>query len=102
MRSYGVGLGAATQWLFNFVITEITPRAVNNIGWKTFLMFGIFCTVMGVFVTFFLKETKGRTLEEMDLLFGAVNEEQRRADIESTLQKNNTTHAEHQEKEAGR
>ncbi len=63
-------------------------------------MFGIFCTAMGVFVTFFLKETKGRTLEEMDLLFGAVNEEQRRADIESTLQKNNTTHAE-QEKEAG-
>lgn len=42
LRAYGVGLGAATQWLFNFVITKVTPEAVNHIGWKTFLMFGIF------------------------------------------------------------
>ncbi|KAJ5619899.1 hypothetical protein N7510_003883 [Penicillium lagena] len=34
LRSYGVGLGAATQWLFNFVITEVTPHAINSIGWK--------------------------------------------------------------------
>ncbi|KAJ5250791.1 hypothetical protein N7489_001201 [Penicillium chrysogenum] len=36
LRAYGVGFGAATQWLFNFVITEVTPRAINKIGWKTF------------------------------------------------------------------
>lgn len=42
LRAYGVGMGAATQWLFNFVITKITPEAVNHIGWRTFLMFGIF------------------------------------------------------------
>lgn len=88
-------MGAATQWLFNFVITEVTPHAVNSIGWRTFLMFGIFCTAMGIFVTFFLKETKGRTLEDMDLLFGAIDEAQRRADVENTLQKNEVSHAEH-------
>lgn len=42
LRAYGVSMGAATQWLFNFVITKITPEAVNHIGWRTFLMFGIF------------------------------------------------------------
>jgi len=88
LRSYGVGMGAATQWLFNFVITEITPRAVNHIGWRTFLMFGIFCGSMGVFVFFFIRETKGKTLEEMDVLFGTVAEEQRRADVEQVLHKN--------------
>ncbi|KAJ5682194.1 hypothetical protein N7462_005359 [Penicillium macrosclerotiorum] len=82
LRSYGVGLGAATQWL---------------IGWKTFLMFGIFCTAMGLFVTIFVKETKGRTLEEMDLVFGAIDEEQRRADVENTMHKHDFTHAEHVE-----
>jgi hypothetical protein len=99
-----VGLGAATQWLFNFVITEVTPRAVHSIGWKTFLMFGIFCTAMCLFVIFFVKETKGRTLEEMDVLFGAVDEEQRRADVETTLQKNevSTGHAEYVEREGER
>ncbi|KAJ5975457.1 hypothetical protein N7481_009164 [Penicillium waksmanii] len=99
LRSYGVGLGAATQWLFNFVITEITPRAINSIGWRTFIMFGCFCTGMGVFVTFFLKETKGKTLEEMDLVFGAVDEIQRKADVEATLQKQNFEHAEHRDPE---
>ncbi|KAJ5902203.1 hypothetical protein N7495_002731 [Penicillium taxi] len=91
LRSYGVGLGAATQWLFNFIITEVTPRAVNQIGWRTFLMFGIFCTAMGVFVIVFVKETKGRSLEDMDLIFGAVDEELRQADVENTLNKNEAT-----------
>ena len=87
LRSYGVGMGAATQWLFNFVITEVTPHAVNHIGWRTFLMFGIFCLSMGVWVFFFIKETKGRSLEDMDILFGTVNEQQRQADVERVLHK---------------
>ncbi|CAG7943108.1 unnamed protein product [Penicillium salamii] len=102
LRAYGVGFGAATQWLFNFVITEVTPRAINQIGWRTFLMFGIFCFAMGVFVLIFFKETKGRTLEEMDLIFGAVDEQQRRADVEHTLQKTQVMHQENAEEEAGK
>ncbi|RDW65252.1 hypothetical protein BP5796_09944 [Coleophoma crateriformis] len=95
LRSYGVGLGAATQWLFNFCITEITPNAINAIGWRTFLMFGIFCAANGTFVFFFIKETKGRSLEDMDILFGTVNAEQRAADIENVLHaKEEFTHEE--------
>jgi CO/xanthine dehydrogenase FAD-binding subunit len=62
-------------------------------------MFGIFCTAMAIFVAIFVKETKGRTLEEMDLVFGAVDEMQRRADVEQTLQKNDFSHAEHVEEQ---
>ncbi|KAF3390896.1 Quinate permease [Talaromyces pinophilus] len=97
LRAYGVGLAAATQWLFNFVITEITPNAVNHIGWRTFLMFGIFCLAMSVFVTFFVKETKGRSLEDMDILFGSVDEAQRAADVEQVLNKAHIAQAEHSE-----
>lgn len=85
LRAYGVGMGAATQWLFNFVITKITPEAVNHIKWRTFLMFAIFCLGMCVFAFFFIKETKGRSLEDMDILFGAVNAEQRAEDVERVL-----------------
>jgi len=87
LRSYGVGLAASTQWLFNFCITELTPNAINHIGWRVFIMFGCFIFGMGVWVFFFIKETKGRTLEDMDILFGTVAEEQRRADIEQVLHK---------------
>lgn len=64
-------------------------------------MFGAFCTAMGIFVTIFLKETKGKTLEEMDLVFGAVDAEQRQADVEATLRKNSFAHAEHSEERQG-
>lgn len=40
---------------------------------------------MCIFVFFFIKETKGRTLEDMDILFGAVNAEQRAEDVERVL-----------------
>ena len=55
-------------------------------------MFGVFCLAMGVFVFFFLKETKGRSLEDMDLLFGAVSEEERRNAVEQALSKGMVTH----------
>ncbi|KAF8849604.1 general substrate transporter [Acephala macrosclerotiorum] len=87
LRSYGVGLAAATQWLFNFAITYMTPSAINHIGWRIFLMFGIFCAANFTFVFFFVKETKGRTLEDMDVLFGTVDAEVRAADVERVLHK---------------
>lgn len=65
-------------------------------------MFGIFCTANGVFALFFIKETKGLSLEDMDILFGSVDAEQRRKDVETTLaeekgvaEKYDTQHAEH-------
>lgn len=85
LRAYGVGLAATTQWLFNFCITEITPRAVSNIGWKTFLMFGIFCLANCAFAVFFIPETKRMTLEEIDVLFGTVDAAQRAQDVETAL-----------------
>ncbi|KAH8802461.1 general substrate transporter [Xylogone sp. PMI_703] len=87
LRSYGVGMAAATQWLFNFCITYMTPTAVHNIGWRTFLMFGIFCLANCVFVFFCIKETKGKTLEDMDIIFGTIEESQRRADVERMVGK---------------
>lgn len=40
---------------------------------------------MGIWVFFFVKETKGRSLEDMDILFGTVNAEQRAEDVERVL-----------------
>ncbi|KAI1120994.1 general substrate transporter [Nemania abortiva] len=69
IREAGIAIGTATQWLFNFVFSQVTPRAVENLGWKTFLMFGIFNFSLVVFTYFFIKETKGRSLEDMEQVF---------------------------------
>ncbi|RYP85808.1 hypothetical protein DL770_004987 [Monosporascus sp. CRB-9-2] len=63
--------GTATQWLANFAFSQITPHAVENIKWKTFLMFCIFNWALVFYVWVFIKETKGKSLEEMEDLFGS-------------------------------
>ncbi|SPO05570.1 related to quinate transport protein [Cephalotrichum gorgonifer] len=69
IRESGVAIGMATQWLFNFAFSFITPHAVQNLGWKTFLMFAIFNFSLVAYVYIFILETKGRSLEEMESLF---------------------------------
>ncbi|KAI0085989.1 general substrate transporter [Irpex rosettiformis] len=82
-RHYGLAVASASQWLWNFVISKITPTLVTDLGFKLFLMFGTINVLgMGVF-SLLLPETKGRSLEEMDIIFGAVDANQRRAEIEA-------------------
>jgi hypothetical protein len=67
IREGGIAIGTATQWLFNFTFSEITPHAVDNLGWKTFLMFAIFNWALVVYAWVFIKETTGLSIEEMEL-----------------------------------
>ncbi|KFZ10607.1 hypothetical protein V501_05110 [Pseudogymnoascus sp. VKM F-4519 (FW-2642)] len=69
IREIGIAVGAASQWLFNFALSQITPYAVSNIGWRTFLMFAIFNYAIIVYSFFVLRETAGKSLEEMEEVF---------------------------------
>lgn len=41
----------------------------NDLGWGTFLVWAVFNTVIAVAAAIFLKETKGKTLEEINADF---------------------------------
>ncbi len=73
IREIGVATGAASQWLFNFMMSQITPHAIDNIGWKTFLMFAIFNYAIIFYSYFVLRETAHKSLEEMEVVFGTVD-----------------------------
>ncbi|KAM5544475.1 hypothetical protein V8D89_002135 [Ganoderma adspersum] len=80
-RHYGLATASASQWLFNFVVAKVTPTLETDLGYKLFLMFAtINIGGMAVF-SLLIPETKGRSLEEMDVIFGAVQADKRRADI---------------------
>ncbi|EME41001.1 hypothetical protein DOTSEDRAFT_74520 [Dothistroma septosporum NZE10] len=49
------------------------PISLADIGWKTYIVFIVWCAVQTVVFYFFLPETKGRTLEELDQIFEARN-----------------------------
>jgi len=93
-RHLGLATASASQWLFNFVLSKVTPDLVTDLGYKIFLMFATIN--IGAMATFSLliPETKGRSLEEMDIIFGSITAEDRNADIirqEKELDANDTT-----------
>ncbi|GES65206.1 sugar transporter [Aspergillus terreus] len=68
-RAKGVGLSAAGNWIFNFALAYFVAPSFTNIKWKTYIIFGVFCTVMTFHVFFTYPETAERSLEEIDLMF---------------------------------
>lgn len=84
-RHYGLAFASAVQWFWNFVVSKETPTIEANLQWKLFMMFGTINVAAQVTFSLFLPETKGRSLEEMDIIFGSVSQEARRADIDKAL-----------------
>lgn len=72
IRSRGVGLSTSSNWLWNCIIAVITPYLVGsdpgdaNLKSNIFFMWGGLCCVSLAFAYFFVPETKGLTLEQID------------------------------------
>jgi hypothetical protein len=68
-RAKGVGIATATNWVSNFIIGVAVPPMLISIGYGTFIFFGFFCLLAAAFSYFFVTETSGKSLEEMDQVF---------------------------------
>ncbi|KAJ7729417.1 hypothetical protein B0H14DRAFT_2351007, partial [Mycena olivaceomarginata] len=75
-------LSVASNWLWNFGIGYATPYLVDvstkgqpngvataGLGVKVFFIWGSTCLRCLVFTYFFIPETKGLSLEQIDLLY---------------------------------
>ncbi|GME34568.1 putative high-affinity glucose protein [Neofusicoccum parvum] len=69
-RSKGVALSTATVWLCNFIVGVATPPMLEDLGFGTYVFFGAWCYLAAVWAYFLVPETKGKTLEQMDAVFG--------------------------------
>uniref|UniRef100_A0A8H7K694 Major facilitator superfamily (MFS) profile domain-containing protein n=1 Tax=Bionectria ochroleuca TaxID=29856 RepID=A0A8H7K694_BIOOC len=49
------------------------PVAMEKIAWKTYIIFTVWDLIQVTLIYFYLPETKGRTLEELDEIFAAKN-----------------------------
>jgi len=70
IRSRGVGLSTASNWLWNTIIAVITPYMVGakygNLKSSVFFVWGGLCTICFVYSYFLIPETKGLSLEQVD------------------------------------
>jgi Sugar (and other) transporter len=60
----------ASNWAFNTALAFAVPPGLNTIAWKTYFIFGSFNFAAFLQVYFMYPETVGRSLEEVEEIFG--------------------------------
>ncbi|KAI0108854.1 MFS general substrate transporter [Nemania sp. FL0031] len=68
-RHVGGALNALSNWTFVFVTVKIGPIGLANLGWRFYIIFIVFTILQFPIVYFFIPETKGLSLEDIDVLF---------------------------------
>ncbi len=82
VRHIGTSLAVGTEWLVTFILVKWGPLGISTVGWKFYLIFCICTPLAAVFTFFFVRETKGLSLEEIDLLFAKPGH---KAELEARL-----------------
>ena len=70
IRDIGMSFATATTWFWNFVLSitwpslELAFKPQGAFGW-----YAAWCIILWVLILLFVRETKGKTLEELDQVF---------------------------------
>ena len=75
VRDYGMSLGSGTHWVMAALITLLTPTVLSTFsGAQIFAFFAGMMVLQLLFVWLIMPETKGLTLEEMEVKLGISTE----------------------------
>ncbi|KFZ12370.1 hypothetical protein V502_07120 [Pseudogymnoascus sp. VKM F-4520 (FW-2644)] len=73
VRAQAVGMASQMQNVSGTIFQQFFPTFYKNCGLKSFFFFMTADLLLAVYVWFLIPETKQRSLEEMDVLFGGAN-----------------------------
>ncbi|KAF8515372.1 MFS monosaccharide transporter [Hysterangium stoloniferum] len=88
VRSRGVALSTASNWVNNFLIGLVTPAFVETNAAGTYLMFAVACFSASVWAFLAVPETTGVSLEEIDRMFNSSagrEDTERRSQLQEEL-----------------
>lgn len=74
MRNIGTSTATAVNWTFVYVVVVITPTAIENIGWKYYLVYAVFNVCFVPIIWRWYVETANLSLEQVDRLFQIKHE----------------------------
>jgi hypothetical protein len=69
IRTKAAALATASNWIFTFLVVEITPVSIANIQWRTYIYFSVFNFCFIPLIYFLYPETRNLSLEQIDKLF---------------------------------
>ncbi|KAH8835985.1 general substrate transporter [Flagelloscypha sp. PMI_526] len=70
LRNLTGTFAALVQWLIQLVITKALPYIFTSFGYGTWFFFACWMLIATIWAIIALPETKGLTLEQMDVIFG--------------------------------
>ncbi|ORZ25174.1 general substrate transporter [Absidia repens] len=71
VRAKALSITNGFGWLLNFAVFEFSSPMLIAIHGQSYIVFACCCVVIIVVVYFYFPETKGKSLEEIDLIFGS-------------------------------
>ncbi|KAF9483697.1 general substrate transporter [Pholiota conissans] len=69
MRTKGVAVGTASNWLCNYLVVQLTPLGIANLDWRFYLIWVVFNAIFVPLVWLVYPETANRQLEDIDKLY---------------------------------
>lgn len=70
IRGKALAFASFTQWIFNFLVVLLFPHFLASIGGaKTFLFLAVMSLLQWLFTYFYVPETKGKSLEEIEQIW---------------------------------
>jgi len=70
IRGKAVAFASFTQWIFNFLVVLLFPHFLASVGGAaTFLFLALMSLLQWLFTYFYVPETKGKSLEEIEQLW---------------------------------
>ncbi|KAH7333440.1 general substrate transporter [Rhexocercosporidium sp. MPI-PUGE-AT-0058] len=81
VRVQAVGMCSQMQNVAQCIFNQFFPIFYKNCGLKSFFFFMTTNICLAFFVWFMIPETKGTSLEEIDVLFGGANHTEKGADL---------------------
>jgi MFS family permease len=99
VRALGNAITTFTNWTVNLIFAQFSPQALSKLDFKYFYVFFVFNVIAFLCYWFFYPETKGRTLEQMDEIFGdqpVPHAMQDPVAAAAAMEKNEKIHAEFQ------
>ncbi|PMD65561.1 MFS sugar transporter-like protein [Hyaloscypha bicolor E] len=73
MRAKGMGFSGMAVAAAGMLNQFAWPVSMDKIGWRTYIIFTIWCGIQSIVIFFWIPETKNRTLEELDEIFNSPN-----------------------------
>ncbi|VDB92316.1 unnamed protein product [Peniophora sp. CBMAI 1063] len=89
-RSIGTSVATCSNWAFNVLLSQVSPLAMDSIGWKFYIIFIVLNAIDGGLIYVWFPETKSKSLEEMSAVFGDHTEKE--AIAQHTAQDANSDH----------